>query len=99
MISITKKNVFFRSQKSCRVLVEMDTDALPIPSLAVFSSQNRTTATPSNDNRSITVNLKKYAPQTVVAAMSPLGSVAFILDDAVYNKCKSRFLVDIFKCP
>ncbi|CBY09340.1 unnamed protein product [Oikopleura dioica] len=76
-----------KSQKSCRVLVEMDTDALPIPSLAVFSSQNRTTATPSNDNRSITVNLKKYAPQTVVAAMSPLGSVAFILDDAVYNKC------------
>ena len=58
----------------------MDTDALPIPSLAAFSGKNRTNAIFSNDDRSITVTLKNGAQsQTVVAAISPLGSVAFIL--------------------
>jgi len=76
-----------RTPNSCRVLVEMDTDALPVPSLVAFSGKNRTNALPSNDNRSITVTLKNDSAKTVVAATSPLGSVAFILDATVYTQC------------
>jgi hypothetical protein len=84
----TFKNYHFRTPNSCRVLVEMDTDALPVPSLVAFSGKNRTNALSSNDNRSITVTLKNDSPKTVVAATSPLGSVAFILDATVYTQCK-----------
>ena len=72
----------------------MDTDALPIPSWAAFSGKNRTNAISSNDNRSITVTLKNdVQSQTVVAAISPLGSVAFILDASVYSQCKNTVIL------
>merc|ERR1712003_222032 len=49
-----------------------------------FSGKNRTNAISSNDDRSITVTLKNdVQSKAVVAAISPLGSVAFILDASV----------------
>ena len=83
-----KLTVDFRSAKYCQVSVEMDTDALPVPTLLVFTGKNQTSnMTPSNGNR-VSIRIDKNAPSTTVVAMSPLGSVGFTFDNSVQSECR-----------
>ncbi|CAG5098375.1 Oidioi.mRNA.OKI2018_I69.XSR.g15611.t1.cds [Oikopleura dioica] len=76
-----------KSAKYCHVSVEMDTDALPVPALLVFTGKNQTSnMTPSSGNR-MTITLDKNAESTTVVAMSPLGSVGFTFDNSVHAEC------------